>query len=190
MLEIEVKVKVADLKPFREKLLALGAALEKERHREENTLYDFRTQDLRQKRQALRLRTVRKKTFLTFKGTPQQSRRFKIREELESEVKNAKHFRRILKVLGFIPVFHYIKHRTVLKKGHVTICLDETAAGNFIEFEGEREKIVRLSRLLKISKKEWIKQDYIQILIQAGKAGGGPYSSSFSTPPSPGNSSS
>ena len=79
MLEIEVKVKVEDLRPFRGELLALGAQLDKERRHEDNILYDFRPPRLIRNKQALRLRTVQKKTFLTFKGTPHPSRKFKVR---------------------------------------------------------------------------------------------------------------
>lgn len=185
MLEIEVKVRVADLKAIREQLPALGAVPDKERYHEINTLFDFRSGILYEKREALRLRAVGKKAFLTFKGTPQKSRKFKVREEFETEVKNLKQLQKILKALGLIPVFRYEKYRTIFKKGRLKICLDETAAGNFIEFEGEREKIVRFSRLLRIFKKEWIKLDYIQLLKKSGKKGSVPYSSSLPSLESP-----
>ena len=56
MVEIEVKLPVADPKAFRESLLRAGARLDKERYAEENTLYDFRSGELREKGRALRLR--------------------------------------------------------------------------------------------------------------------------------------
>ena len=191
MLEIEIKVRVPDLKTVRVRLLELGAVLIRDRHHETNTLYDFRDGALYGKQQALRLRTIGRKAYLTFKGTPQKSRRFKVREEFETEVNNGRHLRLALKALGLVPVFSYEKRRTVLKKGRLKICLDETAAGCFIEFEGDREKIVRFAKLLKIPRKDWIKLDYVQLLKMAGKGGGNPYSSSLSPPMgSSGNSSS
>lgn len=191
MLEIEIKVRIPDLKPVRARLLELGAVLIRDRHHETNTLYDFRDGALYEKQQALRLRTIGRKAYLTFKGTPQKSRRFKVREEFETEVNNGRHLRLALKALGLVPVFSYEKRRTVLKKGRLKICLDETAAGCFIEFEGDREKIVRFAKLLKIPRKDWIKLDYVQLLKMAGKGGGNPYSSSLSPPMgSSGNSSS
>ena len=90
MVEIEVKIRVDDIRNLGEKILELGAKLEKERFYEENTLYDFPSKTLYKKRQALRLRRMNKKSFLTFKGPPQKSRKFKIREEYETEVKNEK----------------------------------------------------------------------------------------------------
>lgn len=182
MLEIEIKVRVPDLKPVRVRLLELGAVLVRDRHHETNTLYDFRDGALCGKQQALRLRTIGRKAYLAFKGTPQKSRRFKVREEFETEVNNGRHLQLTLKALGLVPVFSYEKRRTVLKKGPLKICLDETAAGCFIEFEGDREKIVRFAKLLKIPRNDWIKLDYVQLLKMAGKGGGSPYSSSLSPP--------
>lgn len=164
MVEIEVKIRIDDIKILREKILHLGAKLEKERFYEENTLYDFPSQALYKKRQALRLRKMNKKSFLTFKGPPQKSRKFKIREEYETEVKNEKQLRKILKSLGLIPVFNYQKYRTVHRKKFLKISLDETSIGNFIELEGKREEIVKFAKALGVSKKEFIKLDYIQLI--------------------------
>ena len=164
MVEIEVKIRIDDIKNLGEKILELGAKLEKERFYEENTLYDFPSKTLYKKRQAFRLRRMNKKSFLTFKGPPQKSRKFKIREEHESEVKNEKQLRKILKSLGFIPVFNYEKYRTVYRKKSLKISLDEMSIGNFIELEGEREEIVKFANALGVSKKEFIKLDYIQLI--------------------------
>jgi adenylate cyclase class 2 len=168
VLEIEVKIKVNDLNALPAKIIRHGAVLEKERFFEKNTLYDFRSQALLLRKQALRLRRIGKKVFLTYKGTPQKSRRFKIRREYETEVRNEKQIRRILEALGLVPVFHYEKHRTIFRKGQLKICLDELSTEKYIEFEGKREKIAQFSRLLGFNKSQWIKQDYIQILKKAG----------------------
>ena len=164
MVEIEVKIRIDDIKTLREKILHLSAIPEKERFYEENTLYDFPSQALYKKRQALRLRKMNKKSFLTFKGPPQISRKFKIREEYETEVKNEKQLRRILKSLGLTPVFNYQKYRTIYRKKFLKISLDETSIGNFIELEGEREEIVKFAKALGASKKEFIKLDYVQLI--------------------------
>ena len=164
MVEIEVKIRIIDIKNLVEKILQLGAKLEKERFYEENTLYDFPSKSLYKKQQALRLRKMNKKSFLTFKGPPKKSRKFKIREEYETEVKNEKQLRKILKSLGFIPVFKYEKHRTVYRKKILKISLDETSIGNFIELEGKRGEIVKFANALGISKREFIKLDYIQLI--------------------------
>lgn len=164
MVETEVKIRIDDLDSLKEKIINLDARLEKERHSEKNTLFDFSAQTLAQKQQALRLRTAGKKTFLTFKGPPEKSRKFKIRKEYETELKNEKQTRNILKSLGLIPVFTYDKFRTVYRKKKLKICLDEMSIGNFIELEGERNEIVKFTNALGISKKEFIKLDYIQLI--------------------------
>ena len=170
MVEIEVKIRLKDLEEMRDAVLKLGAQPEKERFREENTLYDFPSRTLRHKRCALRLRRLPSKTFLTFKGAPQKSRRFKVREEFESEVKNEKHLRKILRSLGFIPVFSYQKFRTVYRKGRLKICLDKTEAGDFLELEGERNEIAKFARSLGFSRADLIKKDYVELFRERKSA--------------------
>lgn len=168
MIEIEVKVRMTDAGSARDLVLKSGARLEKERAFEENILYDFRSRSLTDGHQALRLRTVGRKCFLTFKGSPQKSRRFKVREEFEVEVRNEKQARKILQSLGLVPVFRYEKHRTVFRKDRLKVCLDEISLGVFLEIEGERSRIIRLVKLLGVSQSELIKLDYVQMYQQAG----------------------
>jgi predicted adenylyl cyclase CyaB len=169
MLEIEVKIRVKDLEAFRQSLLTSGARIEKDRYTEKNTLYDFSSQALYRRRSALRLRTAGRKTFLAFKGAPHKSRRFKVRDEFETEVKNEKQTQKILHALGLSPVFSYQKSRTVYRKGRLKICLDETAAGNFCELEGERNEIIKFAKTLGFARADLIKLDYVQLLEKKGK---------------------
>ncbi len=169
MIEIEIKIRIKNILLTGKKILDQGAEIEKNRFLEENTLYDFPSRLFYQKMQALRLRKMNKKTFLAFKGAPQKSRKFKIREEYETEVKNEKQTKKILKSLGFVPVFHYKKHRTTYRKKRLKICLDETPVGNFIELEGQREDIVKFAKALGYTKKDFIKLDYVQLLEKQGE---------------------
>jgi len=169
MLEIEVKIRIDDLPAVRAKLAGMGAQVLQERHLEDDTFYDFRGRELTRKKMALRLRLRGRRTILTFKGAPRPSRRFKVREELETEVRNDKQARRILKALGLVPVFQYVKHRAVLRLGRVRVCLDETAAGHFLEIEGERNRIIALLRSLGIPARSMIKRDYVDLLQEAGR---------------------
>jgi adenylate cyclase class 2 len=164
LVEVEVKLRVKDAAAMRQAILKSGAQLEKERLREENTLFDLPSGVLAKNRCALRLRRAGRKAFLTFKGAPQKSRRFKVREEHETEVKNEKAMRQILRGLGFAAAFRYTKSRTTFRKGRLRISLDETAAGDFLEIEGERSDIARYARALGFSSADMIKQDYVQIL--------------------------
>ena len=170
MTEIEVKIRIDDPEKLKEKLAAIGARPVKNRLLEENTLYDFASHLLHSQHRALRLRTENKKAYLTYKGPPLKSRRFKIREEYETEVKNQKQMKKILQKLGFIPTFSYKKYRTVYRIRKLKICLDETSIGNFVELEGEQSDIVRVANSLGFSKKEFIKKDYIQMMKNGGKS--------------------
>jgi predicted adenylyl cyclase CyaB len=164
MTEIEVKIRIDNPEKITDKLVALGAELAKDRHWEENTLYDFPSQSLYNRKRALRLRTENKKTYLTFKGPPKKSRKFKIREEHETELKNGKQMKKILKELGFIPTFQYKKYRTTYRLKKCKICLDETSIGNYLELEGEQSQIVRIATSMGFLKKEFIKLDYVQLI--------------------------
>jgi adenylate cyclase class 2 len=86
MVEIEVKIRIHDVNTLKGKIEDLGALCIKPRHLEKNTLYDFSDDKLYTKQHALRLRSINKKTFLTFKGAKQKSRKFKIRKEYETEI--------------------------------------------------------------------------------------------------------
>ena len=172
MTEIEVKIRIQDPKAVREKLLGLGAALSRERHRETTALYDNAAGALRAGRRALRLRATGKQATLTFKGEPQKSRSFKVREEFETQVRDPKELRKILKALGLKETFAYTKHRTVFRKKRLTICIDETSVGNFLELEGERHEITRFARSLVFGRTDFITSDYVEMIVQAGEKGG------------------
>jgi adenylate cyclase class 2 len=170
MTEIEVKIKIGDPAEARRRLLAQGAVVTRERALEENTLYDFPGGLLAAKRQALRLRTVGRTTVLTFKGAPRKSRSFKVREEYETGVRNAKQAREILRGLGLRAAFTYRKHRTWLRKGRLKVCLDETPVGNYLELEGERHEITRFARSLGFGRADFITFDYVQLINAAAGA--------------------
>ncbi len=164
MVEIEVKIRIDDPRAVREKILSLGATVHRTRHLEENTLYDRPGGELKKRSQTLRIRVSGKKGLLTLKGTSRKSRSFKVREEFETEVKKPKEMARILKALGFEPAFSYRKHRTLFKKRRLTICLDETHAGTFIELEGERHEIVKFARALGFTRRDFLTSSYVDIL--------------------------
>lgn len=174
MTETEVKIRVQDARDMKERLLGSGAALARERHLETNVLYDFPDEGLRKGRQALRLRITGKRATLTFKGPPQGSRSFKVREEFETQVQNPRQVRGILKALGLRPAFSYRKHRTVFKKGRLTVCLDETFAGSFLELEGRRHEITRFARSLGFGRADFIKTDYVELIGKAVAESGEP----------------
>jgi predicted adenylyl cyclase CyaB len=176
MLEIEVKIKIEDPAEMRARLEKLQACVARKRHHEVNTLYDYPSGDLFKKRQAVRLRSIdNKKHFLTFKGAPQKSRQFKIRDEFETEVRNIRHTKKILAALGLNPSFRYEKYRTLFRFKRLKICLDETDMGSFLELEGRQHEIVRFAKSLGFQRRDFIKKDYIQLIKErdSGRQGSG-----------------
>lgn len=171
MTEIEVKIRIGDPRAVRERLLGLGAVVARERHLETNVLFDFESGVLRSSRRALRLRTTGRRATLTFKGEPQKSRSFKIREEFETQVRDPQGMRRILKALGLKETFAYGKRRTVLRRSRLTICIDETDVGDFLELEGERHEITRFARALGFGRADFITRDYVEMISEAGSKG-------------------
>ena len=169
MTEIEVKIAVADPKAARARLLALGAVVARERHLEKSVLYDFESGSLLAGRRALRLRTAGRRATLTFKGEPRKSRSFKVREEFETQVRDPRQARLILKALGLREALAYEVRRTVLRTKRLTVCLDETTAGCFLELEGERHEIVRLARSLGYRRADFITRSYAEMLGKPGK---------------------
>jgi adenylate cyclase class 2 len=172
MTEIEVKIRIDDPKAALARLLALGAVVSRARHLEENSLFDFAPPRLGTARRALRLRTAGRRAALTFKGEPAKSRSFKVREEHETGLRDPKAMRRILKALGLRETFSYRKHRTVLRTPRLTVCIDETAVGNFLELEGERHEIVRFARALGYKRADFITRSYAGMLAARGGAAG------------------
>ena len=169
MVEIEIKIRIDNLKKINEDLFSLGAKLYKPRYFEENILYDFPERKLLKKNQALRLRSVGKKSIVTYKGTPQKSRKFKIRDEYETEVKNKKQMQKIISSLGLKQTFSYQKYRTEYRTKNLKICLDETEAGRFMEFEGKREDIITFTKKMGFTKNKFIKTDYISLIKKIKK---------------------
>jgi adenylate cyclase class 2 len=169
LVEIEIKIKIDHPAELHLALLRAGAQLEKDRTAEENTLYDFRSRALYDKRSALRLRRCGRKTFLTFKGAPRKSRRFKVRQEFETEVRNEKQLKHILRGLGMVPCYRYQKYRTEYRTNRLRISVDETTAGCYLELEGQRSDIAKFARMLGFTPAEWVKLDYVQLLQGIGK---------------------
>jgi adenylate cyclase class 2 len=172
MTEIEVKIRIDDPKAAREKIIGHGAVVVRDRHLETNSLFDFDPGTLHAGRRALRLRMAGKRATLTFKGEPRKSRSFKVREEFETQVRDPKAMRKILKALGLKETFSYKKHRTVLRKSRLTIAIDETTAGNFIELEGERHEITKFARALGYGRADFITRSYVGMIRDQGKADG------------------
>lgn len=164
--EIEVKLRPHDLSEVLRAIRAAGYVEIESRSFEANVLYDNDREELREKREALRVREYRGKSILTYKGAPVPGVH-KQREELETTVGSAAMFATILGRLGFHPKFRYEKFRSVFRRdaepGVITV--DETPLGPFLELEGEAAWIDRTALELGFSPKDYITASYATIYV-------------------------
>jgi adenylate cyclase class 2 len=134
-LEREIKLRFETPDAARAAVLAIGATALRGRRLQEDALLDTPDGSLKRRGCALRVRAEAGRNFLTFKG-PVQPSTMKLREELETIIGDAELVTRILEELGLRVWFRYQKYREEFSYGDVTIAIDETPLGTFVEIEG------------------------------------------------------
>ena len=90
----------------------------------------------------LRIRVENGKSRITFKG-PVQPSIMKLRDEFETIVGDGVLLLRIFEELGFHVWFRYEKYREEYAHEDVTVAIDETPVGVFVEIEGSEHGITR-----------------------------------------------
>ncbi|HEV8042756.1 MAG TPA: class IV adenylate cyclase [Bryobacteraceae bacterium] len=161
--EIEIKLRLpSDISKIRRTLRKLGFRITEARSHEFNTLFDNPKDALGKQGKLIRIRRVGRHALLTYKG-PSKSVRYKKRHELEVHVSDADLLEKILKSIGYQPVFRYEKFRTEFSNASEPagkVLLDETPVGNFLELEGTPRWIGRTARLLGFSQTDYITGSY------------------------------
>lgn len=141
--EREIKFAGVELDAIRGRLVELEAERTWPSALEDNWLLD-RQGELSRRGCLLRLR-LRKDGHgarLTFKGPAHLEGRTKVRQEREVEVHDAPATLALFESLGYQVAKRYQKMREVWQLGGVTICLDHTPIGDFVEVEGEGAETV------------------------------------------------
>ncbi len=169
--ETEVKLRVPDLAPVRERLQRSGARNLRERHFEDNLLFDDEDRSLQGGGTVLRLRRTPGSGLLTFKGPRQLVEGVKSREERETTVEDPGALETILGRLGYRPVFRYQKYRESWSYRGQQIELDETPIGSFLEIEGDLEGIHAVAGLLGFSPRDYLNESYVGLFFASGGAG-------------------
>ncbi len=167
-IETEVKIELADLTKVRDRVLQLGFRIRTPRAFEDNWIFDLPDRSLARRRQLLRVRSFADRAWITLKAPSRRSTRYKIRQELETELGDAQVVRQLLRSLGFEPSFRYQKFRTVLEpakpsRKKLTVTFDETPIGNFLEIEGSARDILGLSAKLGYKPTDFIQDSYWQL---------------------------
>jgi adenylate cyclase class 2 len=164
-LEREVKLRFEDAAAARGAVLGIGATELRARRLQEDALLDTDDDELRRRGCALRVRDDAGRNFLTFKGPPQPSA-MKLREEIETVLGDAMLATRILEELGFRVRFRYQKYREEFMHGDVTIAIDETPLGTFVEIEGAEAGIRAAAEALGRSAADYIVTSYRTLFLE------------------------
>ena len=146
-IEIEAKIKVADLGEFGKRLEQVAGRLQS-RVIQRDFYYDRAVEPLQGAGSGLRLRqetdhSKREKNVLCFKGPVNHSGSLKEREEIEFEVRDTRKVQDFLHALGYDLCLTFEKHRTVWLLDECVVCLDQVVElGDYIEIEGPSEQAI------------------------------------------------
>jgi adenylate cyclase class 2 len=170
--EIEIKLKVEDPTPVREKLRALGAQ-PRGKVLETNIFFDTSDRALLAADCGLRLRRSRslngggETLILTYKG-PRAEGPVKQREEIEVTVDATDATKLLLERLGYTEQLCFEKRRESWKVGKCEIELDELPRlGMYVEIEGpSEEEVTDLQRRLGLSSLAAVAPTYADLVAR------------------------
>jgi len=165
MIEREVKLRFASPDEARRAILTAGATPLRSRRLQEDALLDTEDESLRQRRCVLRIRTEAGKSLLTFKG-PVLPGSMKVRDEHETVISDGEVLQHVLEELGLHVWFRYEKYREEYAAEDVTIAIDETPVGTFVEIEGGEEGILRMTLALGRTPSDFVLDSYRGLFVR------------------------
>lgn len=171
MIEREIKLRFDDPEHAREMIIAAGATPLRGRRLQQDALLDTDDESLRRRRCVLRIRVEAGKSLLTFKG-PVQPGTMKVREEYETVIGDGEAAQRVLEELGLRVWFRYEKYREEYAAADVTVAIDETPVGTFVEIEGSEQGIHAMARALGRGEADFIRDSYRTLFAQYREAHG------------------
>lgn len=171
MVEREVKLRFDSPDQARDAIRAAGATPLRCRRLQEDCLLDTADEMLRRRRCVLRIRSESGKSLLTFKG-PAQSSRVMEREEHETVLADGEVLLRVFEELGLHVWFRYQKYREEYAAEDVTIAIDETPIGTFVEIEGGEPGILAMTEALGRSPDDFVLDSYRGLFVKHRDAHG------------------
>ena len=171
MEETEVKLRIAGPEEARAALGRLGATRVRERHFEDNLLFDDAAASLRARGAIVRLRRTEGYATLTYKGERRVVEGAKCREERETRVDDADVLQAVLEAAGLRPVFRYQKYRETFAWRGAELVVDETPIGTFLEIEGDLGKIHAAAAALGYTPADYIADSYAALYFASGRTG-------------------
>lgn len=167
MVEREVKLRFGSADEARAAVVATGATPLRCRRLQEDALLDTEDEAMRRRGCALRIRTESGKSLVTLKG-PVQPGTMKMREEHETVVSDGAVLQHVFEALGLHVWFRYEKYREEYAAEDVTIAIDETPVGTFVELEGHEHGILAMTAALGRSPADFILDSYRNLFITHG----------------------
>ncbi len=161
MLEIEIKLRLADAAAFRSLLIERGWKPSPQIF-ERNTVFDTPNQELLNSQRLLRIRQIDARAIVTVKLPTAYGGPHKVREEHQFETNDPEQARQVFLGLGYEPSWIYEKRRTTFQKDgeRGVIELDETPIGDFAEMEGPAAWIDSTAQALGFSKVDYVTETY------------------------------
>jgi adenylate cyclase, class 2 len=170
-LEREIKLRFESADSARAAIEAAGATPLLGRRLQEDALLDDETESLRRRGCALRIRSENGKSRITLKGPIQESV-MKLRDEFETVVGDGAMLLRIFEDLGYHVWFRYEKYREEYSREEVTVAIDETPVGVFVEIEGTEQGITAMAESLGRSQDEYVLDSYRGLFLKHRDARG------------------
>jgi adenylate cyclase class 2 len=165
MLEREVKLRFDNPEQARSAILAAGATPLRCRRLQEDYLLDTDDELLRRRRCVLRIRTESGKSLMTYKG-PVQPSRMKLRPEHETVIGDGEVMLRVFEELGLHVWFRYEKYREEYSAEDVTIAIDETPIGTFVEIEGGEQGVLTWTLAIGRTPADFVLDSYRGLFIK------------------------
>jgi len=162
-IEAEIKIPVENLDSIREALIGTRATSVHPMAREVNLLLDTDDGCLQDAGNILRLRRYGSRHILTFKGPAVYHGPVKERPEHETEIENTERMLEILDHLGLRAVARYEKDREMWLVDEISVVLDHTLMGDFVEIEGPRERLQTAARSLGLEPSTAVKGSYLSL---------------------------
>ena len=162
-IEAEIKIPVADIETVREALVEVGATTVHPMAREINLLLDTGDGHLQEAGNILRLRRYGSQNILTFKGPAVYHGSVKERPEHETEIENAERMLEILDHLGLRAVARYEKDREMWLVDEISVVVDHTPMGDFVEVEGPRDRLQTAARSLGLDPSTAVRGSYLSL---------------------------
>jgi adenylate cyclase class 2 len=165
LVEREIKLQFSSAEEARTAVLAAGCTPLLGRRLQEDALLDTEEELLRRRRCVLRVRVENGKSRVTFKG-PVQPSALTIREEHETLIGDGEVLLRVFDELGLHVWFRYEKYREEFSHEDVTVAIDETPVGIFVEIEGGEQGIAAMAEALGRSPHDYIVDSYRSLFLQ------------------------